>query len=131
MDEITNRMKSDINDWKQSLGYMSDENILMKTRLSQMLQAKFDNNLLPQVENLYTNLLSEEAFLNLLRHNIGELDNLIESEHSRLVNKNRFENMYATLQSQMTTVKIRLTHLKSEFNEFFQQEEDLPHFGTE
>ena len=120
MDEITNRMKSDINDWKQSLGYMSDENILMKTRLSQMLQAKFDNNLLPQVENLYTNLLSEEAFLNLLRHNIGELDNLIESEHSRLVNKNRFENMYATLQSQMTTVKIRLTHLKSEFNEFFQ-----------
>ncbi len=113
-------MKSEINDWKQSLGNMADENILMKTHLSHMLQGNFDINLLPEVENIYSHLLTEEEFINLLRHNIGELDNITESDNSKFFNKARFENMCSTMQSQMITVGVRFTKLKSEFNEFFQ-----------
>ena len=112
-------MKSDINDWRQSLGNMEDENILMKARLSHMLQGNFDINLLPQVENIYSYLLTEEAFINLLRHNIGELDTFIEADNPINFNITRFENLCSTLQSQMITAGIRFAKLKSEFNEFF------------
>ena len=131
MVEITNEMKREINNWKASLGSMADENILMKARLSNMLKENFDISLLPQVENLYSHLLKEEEFINLLRHNIGELDSMIESGHSKFLNKTRFENMWSTLQSQMMTARIRLTNLKSEFNEFFRQEKGMAPLQTE
>lgn len=120
-------MKSEINNWRRTLGIMSDENILMKARLSSVLQENFDINLLPQVENLYSHLLTEEEFINLLRHNIGELDNLVESGNSEVENTHRCENMCSTLQSQMMTAKIRLSKLKSEFNDFFRERIDLDH----
>lgn len=99
---------------------MSDENILMKTYLSNVLQDNFDINLLPQVENLYSHLLTEEEFINLLRHNIGELDSLIDSNNLKFIHNSKFENMRSTLQSQMKTARIRFANLKSEFNDFFQ-----------
>lgn len=126
MAELTSKLKEEIKDWKRSLGNMSDENILMKTRLSNMLQGNFDINLLPQVENLYSLLLTEEEFINLLRHNVVELDSLIKSENTRELNKNRFELMGLNLQSQMITAKIRLNKLKSEFNAFFQEGSKAP-----
>ena len=55
-------LQSESNGWKRSLGYMSDENIQMKTRLSAILQENFDIALLPQVENFHTLLLKEEEF---------------------------------------------------------------------
>ena len=131
MEEITKRMKSEINDWRLSLGTMSDENIIMKTHLSAILKENFDISLLPQVENLYSHLLTEEEFINLLRHNIGELDSLIDSETSKSLNKNRFEHMCSTLQSQMTTARIRLSRLKSEFNDFFQHGAGVGPFQTD
>lgn len=130
MEEITNRMKREISDWKLSLATMSEENNQMKTRLSDMLQENFDINLLPQVENFYSHLLTEEEFINLLRHNIGELDNFITGEDRLNLNKNRFDNMCLTLRSQMQTASIRLTKLKSDFNDFFQQGRIVP-FHTE
>lgn len=126
MQEITNQMKREINDWRLSLSTMSDENIQMKSSLSNMLQGNFDINLLPQVENFYSHLLAEEEFINLLRHNIGELDNLITGGDSLNLNKTRLENMCLTLRSQMQTAGIRLTKLKSDFNNFFQQRRILP-----
>ncbi len=129
--EKTSKLKSDIKDWKQSLGYMSDENILMKTRLSNMLQDNFDISLLPQVEDLYSHLLSEEEFINLLRHNIGELDSLIEANNQKEINTGRFDNLSNMLQSQMTTAKIRLTKLKSDVNDFLQQARSMPPLQTE
>lgn len=110
---------------------MSDENILMKARLSNILKENFDINLLPQVENLYSHLLTEEEFINLLRHNIGELDNLIEAGNSKFESTSRFENMWSTLQSQMATARIRLGLLKSEFNDFFQQRIDAEPYQTQ
>lgn len=122
MDEFTMRMKSEIIDWKQALGNMSEENNLMKTRLSKMLQEDFNINLLPQIEKLYSDLLTEEGFINILRHNIGELDGFMESQNSISVHKNRFENLCSSLQSQLTTANIRLNALSSEFNTFFKDD---------
>ena len=130
MSEILQEMKGEIKGWKQSLGNMSDENIQMKTRLSKMLQENFDITLLPEVENLYSLLLTEEEFINLLRHNVGELDSLMESDNTKDINKNRFESMAQRLQVQMMTARIRLSKLKSEFNEFFRERDTAP-FQTE
>lgn len=122
MDEFTMRMKSEIIDWKQALGNMSEENNLMKTRLSKMLQEDFNTNLLPQIEKLYSDILMEEGFINILRHNIGELDGFMESKNSISMHKNRFENLCSSLQSQLTTANIRLNTLSSEFNTFFEDD---------
>ena len=131
MVEKTSKLKSDIKDWKQLLNNMSDENILMKIRLSKMLQDNFDMNLLPQVEELYSLLLSEEEFITLLRHNIGELDSLLTANNPKEINSGRFDNLSNMLQSQMTTAKIRITKLKSDINDFLTQEKSMPPLQAE
>ena len=131
MVEITDEMKGQIQDWRKSLGRMADDNILMKTRLSTMLQENFDISLLPQVENLYSLLLIEEEFITLIRHNLGEVDSLIESDLPKELNKSRLENLWVKLHSQMMTAGIRLTKLKMEFNEFFHQQRRTAPFQAE
>ena len=103
------------NAWKRSLRYMSDENILMKTALAEILQGDFDLAYLPQVENFQTLLLKEEEFIHLLRHNISELDAFLSRDNP---NENEIEFLRSRLQQQMRTAELRFNKLKSEVYDF-------------
>ncbi|MEO5906558.1 MAG: hypothetical protein ABIQ11_07520, partial [Saprospiraceae bacterium] len=106
------------NGWKRTLGFMSDENILMKTRLFEILQGNFDITLLPRVENFHSLLLKEEEFINLLRHNMAELDYLLVHEHQHHRNIAEIDFMHSRLKYQMMTAETRFKKLESEFYDF-------------
>ena len=43
------QLQYEINTWKRLLSFMSEENIQLKNRLSEVLKNKFDKNLLEEV----------------------------------------------------------------------------------
>jgi regulator of replication initiation timing len=50
------QLQYEIDSWKRLLGFMMEENIHLKIRLSEMLKNKFDNNLLEEVEIFYNKI---------------------------------------------------------------------------
>ena len=45
------QLQNESDSWKKLLGFMMDENIRLKNRLSELLKDKFDKNLLEEVES--------------------------------------------------------------------------------
>ena len=111
-------LRSESSAWTRSLRYMADENILMKNRLSEVLQEDFNIELLPQVENFHSLFLTAEEFIGLLRHNISELDQLLANNQNAIFQGNEVAKMRSRLQSQMITAEERFSKLKREFYEF-------------
>lgn len=66
--------------WKRLLGFIMDENIQLKNRLSEVLKDKFDNNLLVEVEGFQNNFIKEDELIGLLRNEVAGLDKLLERE---------------------------------------------------
>ena len=63
--------------WKRLLGFLLDENIHLKNRLSEALKNGFDRNLLEEMENFQTRFIKEDERIRLLRHELVELDKLL------------------------------------------------------
>ncbi len=112
-------LRIESNAWTRSLRYMSDENILMKNRLSEILQEDFDIDLLPQVENFHTLFLSCEEFMNVLRHSIAELEQLLAKNDAGLPLSEEINKMRSRVQYQMKTAELRFNALKTDFYDFF------------
>ena len=70
--------------WKRLLGFMRDENIHLKNRLSEILKNGFNKNLLEELENFNSRFLKEDELIGLIRHDMAELD--------KLLLRNAFEN---------------------------------------
>lgn len=66
--------------WKRLLGFLMDENIHLKNRLSQVLKDRFDKNLLEEVEGFQSNFIKEDEMIGLLRNDVAEFDKLLERE---------------------------------------------------
>lgn len=67
--------------WKRQLGFMTDENILLKNRISEVLKNGFNRNLLEQLENFQTRFIKEDELIILLRNQVAELDNNLQAEY--------------------------------------------------
>ena len=66
--------------WKRLLGFMMDENIHLKNRLSEVLKDKFDKNLLVEIEGFQSNFIKKDELIGLLRNDVAGLDKLLERE---------------------------------------------------
>jgi hypothetical protein len=66
--------------WKRLLGFMTEENIHLKNRLSEILKEKFDNSLLEEVEIFQNRFVREDELIGLLREDIAALDKLLKRE---------------------------------------------------
>ena len=65
---------------KRLLDFMIDENVHMKNRLSEVLQDKFDKNLLKRIEFFQSTFLKEDELIGLLRNDFAELNKLLVIE---------------------------------------------------
>lgn len=117
-----NQYRSESNAWQRSLSYMTDENIQMKIRLAEILSDDFDLRLLPMVENFHSLVLNEEEVLNLLRHNVAELNKSLLKEGSDYHAMSMdISHLRTRLQFQIAAAEKRFTKLKSEFYEFLSE----------
>ena len=65
---------------KRLLAFMMDENIRMKNRISEILKADFDKNLLDELENFHSRFIKEDELISLMRNDAAEMDKLLLRE---------------------------------------------------
>ena len=112
------QLQYEINTWKRLLSFMSEENIQLKNRLSEVLKNNFDKNLLEEVEIYYTNIIKEDELFILLRNEINELDNLLvrkvfeEEEVLKIFEKKfrRFSNNIKNSEKQFGKLKMNFNN---------------------
>ncbi|MDP4262846.1 MAG: hypothetical protein Q8941_09970 [Bacteroidota bacterium] len=105
--------------WKRLLGFITDENIHQKNRLSEILKDEFDKNLLDEVENFQTRFVREDNLIYLLRNELAGYDKLLVREAfedgalSREVN-----TKLKKLRADIVEAEKEFSKLKSEFNNY-------------
>ncbi len=67
--------------WKRLLGFMTDENIRMKNRLTEVLKDSFDHNLLEELECFQNKFVKEDELIRLMRHEVVEIDQLLAGDN--------------------------------------------------
>ncbi len=108
--------------WKRLLGFIEEENIHLKNRLSEILKSGFNDNLLDELENFHGRFMREDELIRLLRNNVAELDDLLEREvfeDGKIVKEIR--RKLKNLSDNIQNVQERFTRLKLEFNSFMSE----------
>lgn len=108
--------------WKRLLGFMTDENIHLKNRLSEILKNKFDKNLLEEVEIFQTNFIKEDEQISLLRNEVAELDKWLVREvfeDGSIIRQ--VENKLKRLRSNLKNAETHFTKLKIDFNNYLSE----------
>jgi regulator of replication initiation timing len=123
LDNISNfklkQLQYEIDTWKRLLGFMIEENIHLKIRLSEVLKNKFDHNLLEEVEGFYNKIINEDDLFLLLRNEINELDklfdNIIFKEEDVLIKANR---KFKRFRNNINATEKQFGKLKMNFNNY-------------
>jgi len=116
------QVKYEIDTWKRLLDFMNEENIRSKDRLSEILQDKFDKNLLEEVECFHGSFLKADGLIVLLRNDVTEVDDLLtkgmldNEKHSH-----QTEKLLKRLRNNMVAVENQFSHTRSAFNSFLLQ----------
>ena len=108
--------------WKRLLGFMMDENIHLKNRLSEVLKDNFDKNLLEGVEGFQNNFIKEDELIGLLRNDVAGLDKLLEREifeEGKIVNE--IDRRLKNLRNNIVYAEKQFGKLKLEFNNYLSE----------
>ena len=113
------RFQAEIETWKQALNSRMEENLLMKSRLSEILRNNYDQNSLEKIEDFQTQFIKEDELNHSLRSDVNNLDNfwynhMFENEKM----EKSFEMKMKKLNKDITNSIIRFHILKSAFNDF-------------
>lgn len=95
---------------KRKLAFMTEENVRLKIKLSQLLKEKFDRKLLDEVETFQTSFIKEDELIGLLRNDIAELDKLIAIV---IVEK---ENIISEIDSRLKYLQDSIAKAERNFN---------------
>jgi len=113
------QLQYESNGWKRTLVFLTDENIHLKNRLSEILQENSGKDLLINAENFQTSFLRQDALIGLLKNDVSQFDKLLVSE---LVADELFEASVElfcqNIRIKINTVKKQFDQLKLEFNEY-------------
>ena len=116
------QLQNESDSWKKLLGFMMDENISLKNRLSEVLKDKFDKNLLAEAEGFQSRFIKEDQLVSLLRNDIVELDKLLSKdivEEKKIINETgrRLKN----LRNNVTNAENQFYKLKLEFKNYLSE----------
>lgn len=116
------RQKSEA--YKLTVEKMQEENIHLKTRMCEVLSNHIRPALLSEFEHFQNQFIREDEVLKLLRYNILELDNMLQTAGYRHSSLNGAVSGKMKLISDNTRVARRqLEELKSSFNRFLENNE--------
>jgi hypothetical protein len=108
--------------WKRIIAFMVEENIILKNRLSEILQEGFNTELLNDVELFQNRIIREDSMIGLLRDQMQELDKLLVREVFengkiiRLVERNLDK-----LRNNIKNGELEFGKLKEDFNRYFSE----------
>jgi regulator of replication initiation timing len=108
--------------WKRLLGFMMEETVHLKNRLSEVLKDKFDNNLLEEAEGFQSNFIKEDELVGLLRNEVAELDKLLLREifeDGKIAYE--IEKKMSRLRNNIIVAENQFGKLKKEFNSYLSE----------
>jgi hypothetical protein len=73
----------EINTWKRLLDFRMEENIGFKNRLSEILEYRFNNYLLEEVERLQSRFIQQDEIISLLSNEILEIEKILTGRISK------------------------------------------------
>lgn len=103
---------------KRILGFMSDENMHFKNRMSEILKNGFEKKMLNRMEVFQNRFIMEDELVGLLRNDVAEMENLIRSEGEAI------EEISRKLKKLSFNVELAESHfnkLKMDFNSFLSE----------
>lgn len=105
--------------WKQLLDFMTDENVRLKIKLSEVLKDHFDKNLLEDVERFQSSFINEDQLISLLKNDIAELDHFLAiGIYEDEISIQTAERKLKTLRYNINVAERKFVHLKSNFNHY-------------
>lgn len=116
------QMQFEADTWKRLLGFLIEENIHLKNRLSEILKNNFDKKLLEEVENFQNRFMKEDNLVSLLRNDVAEFDKLILREvfeDGQL--KKEVVRKVKTLRRNIENAEAEFSKLKTEFNNYLSE----------
>jgi len=116
------QLKYESDTLKRMLGFVMEENVRLKNRLSEVLQDKFDTSLLDDVEMFQNRLIKEDELIGLLRNDIAEFDSLLVREifEDGMILK-KVERKLKQLRETIRIAEEHFSKLKSEFNSYLSE----------
>ena len=116
------QLQYESNTWKRLLGFMIDENVYLKNRVSEVLKNGFDKGLLEEMESFHSRFIKEDDLIGLLRNEVAELDKLLVREifeDGQLVKE--IDTKLKKLHKNIITAERQLNELKLEFNNYLSE----------
>jgi hypothetical protein len=92
------QFQTEIEAWKKILNSGMDENVLLKSRLSDIVKNNYDQNLLEEIEEFQTEFIREDELINSLRRDVNDLDNLL---YSKMFEEGKMEKSFETKMDQL------------------------------
>jgi len=111
------RQESDA--WKRTLEFMTEENIHLKNRLSEILKGDLDQDLLMTAEVFQNSFVREDELIRLLRHDVLAFDHLLMREifeDGAIINK--VTNSYKAIRRNISESETQFNQLKHEFSNY-------------
>jgi hypothetical protein len=119
---ILKQLQYETDTWKRLLDFMMEENINLKTRLSDIIKEKFNKNALEELDDFQSNFIKEDELISLLRNEVAELDKLFSSEpfHGGEISK-EIDNKLERLRNNIIIAERQFGKLNLEFNNYLSQ----------
>lgn len=110
------------NTWKRLLEFMMEENIHQKNRVAEILQDRFDKNLLEEVDHFQTRFIRQDDLIRILRDEVNEMEKLIAPEIStdgKIIKE--IDQRWKRLRNHMKTAEKQFGELRTAFNHFLSE----------
>ncbi len=109
--------------WKRLLGFLSDENNLLKDRLSEVLKERNSIIELSDAERFQSNFVREDELLQVLRMEVVEIERLARAFGNKEINHQRIiERKLKIFRSNILYFESQFAGLQTVFNDYLRLE---------
>ncbi|MEO6356727.1 MAG: hypothetical protein ABIU77_06935 [Ferruginibacter sp.] len=108
--------------WKQLLGYMMEENIHLKNRITEILKYKPNRILLDDVENFQSHFIMEDEMISILRNDLANIEKLfVEAGDGNQKMVEQINDRLQRLRENIMLAEAQFNSLKIEFDRYLSQ----------
>jgi hypothetical protein len=123
-DSLVDQFRHENDTWKRVLSFLTEENVILKNRLSEILQSKEEcnNEFLEQVEYFQNYFLKQDEIIGFLRMEVSEQTvSLIEELLNNKEELKQVQKKQKQLREELENAERNFNKLKFEFNNYLSQ----------
>ncbi|MCG2616298.1 hypothetical protein LZZ85_18510 [Terrimonas sp. NA20] len=112
------QLEFESDNWKNSLKFMTEGNVRMKARLSELLQHKLSQELLDETEDFQNKFIDQDDLIRVLRNAIAGFESSIKLESVGRLTIDAVLASRKSITSRIEAAKTKFDDLANRFNRF-------------